>query len=179
MWHKLLWDLQLPLLSTVYLVLLLGTGEQAQNLQSSLSKNKRLKHSLWGLCCCWDLSEEFKVWLHLQSQKPHVNTIGKCNVHEYPMAGEGRHCSQTQAAIFKGVLSYETDEPVLQLWVGSKHVCVNWASRKIVWITVLLYVWNGETAVWTQPKKAEKTEEWHQVHAPISQIKIIAVLCTL
>lgn len=30
------------------------------------------------------------------------------------MAGEGRHCSQTQAAIFKGALSRETDEPVLQ-----------------------------------------------------------------
>lgn len=53
------------------------------------------------------------------------------------MAGTGRQCSQTHTAIFKGELSYETDDLVLQSYIGSANVCsVSWASRKIILIII-------------------------------------------
>lgn len=50
-------------------------------------------------------------------------------VREDPMAGTGRQCSQTHTAIFKGELSYETDDLVLQSQRGSVNVCVLLAGQ--------------------------------------------------
>lgn len=90
--------------------------------------------------------------------------MGNAVVREDPVAGTGRQCSQTHTAIFKGELSYETDDLVLQSQTGSVNVCsASWASRKMVF--VIIFEVERQWAQDTRLERVVRIEEQHQVKA--------------